>query len=137
MGSARSDDSSRVWAGHGLTITVTTDPDLRSRIRVAGDLTRASADVLRDCLVTQLRDGGRHAGLDLSAVIAADAAGLAVLLDAHRAYRRCRGTLIVLRVSPAVRRLITDGHADRELLIDARADLPPLVEKPVYGAEAG
>lgn len=137
MSSAQSAGSSSVWAGHALTVTVTTDLDQRSRVRVAGELTGGGAALLRDCLTAQLESGSRHAGLDLSAVSVADDDGLAALLDAHRAYRACRGTLIVASVSPEVRRLVTTSHADGELLIDARADLPPISELPTHDAGTG
>lgn len=131
MGAAPSTDPACVWDGDGITVTVVTDHDLRARIRVVGRLSGSRAGLLHSCLNAHLRGGGRHAGLDLSDVTSIDDNGLAVVLAAHRAYRRLRGTLIVAYVSPDVRRMITAHEADRELLIDARADLPPLPDTPV------
>jgi anti-anti-sigma factor len=131
VGAVPSSDPSRGWRTEGLTITVVTDPDLPARIRVVGELTGDRVDLLHDCLNTHLRSGGRHAGLDLAGVTSISDDGLAVVLAAHRAYRRLRGTLIVSSVSPDVRRLITATEADRELLIDARADLAPLTDTPI------
>jgi len=80
-----------------------------TRLRLAGPLTAATAPTLRARVRQALASG--HAGLvvDLQAVTALDAAGIAALLDARRSLRAQAGGTLVLRANAIVCRALKES----------------------------
>ncbi len=71
-------------------------------LRLAGPLTAATAPSFRSRVREAVRDGQMHMVIDLQAVTARDAAGIAALLEARRVLEaQPRGTL-VLRANAVV-----------------------------------
>ncbi|MDP9094225.1 MAG: STAS domain-containing protein [Actinomycetota bacterium] len=110
------------WDGFGLTITVTKADRSRASLRLAGDLDIASARMLTACLETQLADGRRFIRMDFSGLAFVDSAGLDAVLEAHDAFLRDRGTLILVGIRGTTKRVVHLLHLDSVLLIAAGSD---------------
>ena len=77
-------------------------------LRLAGPLTAVTAPKFRSRVREAVRDGQIHMVIDLRAVTALDAAGIAALLEARRVLEaQPRGTL-VLRTNAVVCRALKD-----------------------------
>lgn len=84
-------------------------------IRLAGRLdTRVAADV-RLVLADAVDQGAGDVEVDLAAVTGVDAAGLGVLLGAHRRAGRAGRRLVLLDVPPPVERMLLLTRLDRVL----------------------
>jgi len=83
-------------------------PEGLERLRVAGALTAATAPSLR----ARVRDAAGHGRsrmmIDLQAVTALDAVGIAALLDARRVLEAQAGGTLVLRANNVVCRALKD-----------------------------
>ena len=74
-------------------------------VAVAGELDVASAPLLHRCLVDLVSDqGNRRVAVDLAGVSFIDAAGIGVLVQAHKALNGC--SLSVIDPSPIARRVL-------------------------------
>jgi anti-sigma B factor antagonist len=78
-------------------------------LRLAGPLTAVTAPSLRDRVLQAVKDYDQARLLiDLRAVTAVDAAGIAALLEARRVLEAQPGGTLVLRANPVVRRALKD-----------------------------
>ena len=76
------------------------------RVRFAGPLTAGTASTLRARMRQALARGEAGIVVDLQAVTALDAAGIAALLDARRSLRAQAGGTLVLRANAIVCRAL-------------------------------
>jgi anti-sigma B factor antagonist len=79
------------------------------RVRFAGPLTAATASTLRARVRQALGSGEAGLVVDLQAVTALDAAGIAALLDARRSLRAQAGGTLVLRANAIVCRALKES----------------------------
>jgi anti-anti-sigma factor len=79
-----------------------------SHLRVDGPLTAATAPALRARVREAARQGRTLTAIDLQAVTALDAAGIAALLDARRVLEAQTGGTLVLRANRLVCRALRD-----------------------------
>ncbi|MEK6438492.1 STAS domain-containing protein [Pseudonocardia sp. T1-2H] len=84
---------------------------------LTGDIDLASAPALVATLDGLLADGARHLALDLTYVDFFGVQALRVLDDLERRCRRLHGGLVLVEVSPHVRRVLVLLNAER--LLDA------------------
>ena len=115
-------------AGAG-TYGAAREPGLQVRVVVpgalvalAGRLDVAAAADVRLLLVEALQDGGGDPVLDLSGLVVLDAAGLGVLVGAHRRALRAGRTLVLRDVTDPVARLLFLSRLDRVLRLRSGAD---------------
>jgi len=80
-----------------------------ARVRFAGPLTAATASTLRARVRQALVSGEAGLVVDLQAVTALDAAGIAALLDARRSLRAQAGGTLVLRANGIVCRALKES----------------------------
>lgn len=78
-------------------------------LRFTGPLTAATAPALRRRVRHALASGHARLVIDLQAVTALDAAGIAALLDAHRTLLAQTGGTLVLRANALVCRALKDS----------------------------
>lgn len=78
------------------------------RLRFAGPFTAVTAPALRAQVRTAVRDGQTRMLIDLHAVTARDAAGIAGLLEAHRVLEAQASGTLVLRANDVVCRALKD-----------------------------
>ena len=83
---------------------------------LGGDLGAASAPALREQLFSLLR-AASHLIIDLSAVVQADASGLAILVGSGRRARLLGGSLRLAAPSPEVSRVLSATGMTRHLVI--------------------
>jgi len=117
------------WVGHGLTITITKRDSLRAGLRLVGELDLASVTLLEACLDNLRATGSRYLRVDLSGLAFVDCAGLGGLLDAHHAFLRVRGTMVITGANATVRRVMELAGVHDVLFV--AADYPALVRAPV------
>jgi anti-anti-sigma factor len=79
-----------------------------TRLRFAGPLTSVTAPSLRAQVRTAVRDGQTRMLIDLQAVTALDAAGIAALLEARRVLEAQPSGTLVLRANGVVCRALKD-----------------------------
>jgi anti-anti-sigma factor len=79
-----------------------------ARLRFAGPLTAVTAPALRAQVRTAVRDGQTRMLIDLDAVTALDAAGIAGLLEARRVLEAQPSGTLVLRANDVVCRALKD-----------------------------
>ncbi len=79
-----------------------------ARLRFAGPLTAVTAPALRAQVRTAVRDGRTRMLIDLHAVTALDAAGIAGLLEARRVLEAQPSGTLVLRANDEVCRALKD-----------------------------
>jgi anti-anti-sigma factor len=79
-----------------------------ARLRLAGPLTAVTAPALRTRVREVTRNGHARLLIDLEAVTAIDAAGIAALLEARRVLEAQAGGTLVLRANPVVCRALKD-----------------------------
>jgi anti-anti-sigma factor len=106
-----------------LTITTSNSDTFRSQLCVVGDLDDATCGLLGAVLEQQLAAGRRYVRVDVSGVPFIDTAGVAVLVEMHRAFLARRGTMIILGAGPRIRRVLALLELDGVLLL--AADLTP------------
>lgn len=93
---------------HEVTPDAAQSPHCLALLRFAGPLTAVTAPALRSQVRTAVRNGHTRMLIDLYAVTALDAAGIAGLLEARRVLEaRSSGTL-VLRANDLVCRALKD-----------------------------
>jgi anti-anti-sigma factor len=78
------------------------------RVRFAGPLSAATAPSLREQVRAVVRDGQTRMLIDLQAVTALDAAGIAALLEARRVLEAQPSGTLVLRTNGVVCRALKD-----------------------------
>lgn len=78
------------------------------QLRLAGPLTAVTAPSFRSRLCEAVRDGQGHMVIDLHAVTAVDAAGVAALLEARRLIEAQTGGTLALRANDVVCRALKD-----------------------------
>jgi anti-anti-sigma factor len=78
------------------------------RLRLAGALTAVTAPSLRTRVREEARQGQSRMLIDLQAVTAVDAAGIAALLEARRVLEAQPGGTLVLRANDVVCRALRD-----------------------------
>lgn len=117
------------WVGHGLTITISKRDALRAGVRLVGELDLASVALLEACLENLRATGSRYIRVDLSALAFVDCAGLGGLLEAHHAFLRVRGTMVITGVNANVRRVM--GLANVYDVLFVAAESPALAQMPV------
>ena len=83
-------------------------PEGLVRLRCRGSLTAVTAPSLRARVRTAVRAGQTHMLIDLEAVTALDAAGIAALLEARRVLEAQPGGTLVLRANGMVCRALKD-----------------------------
>jgi len=76
-------------------------------VEIRGEIDIQSASVLRDGLLRVIRRCGPQLALDLAGVTFMDCAGLNVLLATRRRARLEEGSVLVIRASPPVLRVIS------------------------------
>jgi anti-sigma B factor antagonist len=79
-----------------------------TRLRLTGPLTSSTAPSLRARVRAAVRDGQTRLLIDLEAVTALDAAGIAALLEARRVLEAQPGGTLVLRANEVVGRALKD-----------------------------
>ncbi len=85
------------------------------RLHLSGRLDVHVAADVRLALVEALAGGAGELQVDCSGVEAMDATGLGVLVGVHRRADRAGRTLVLVDVSPAVRRVLTLTRLERVL----------------------
>jgi len=83
-------------------------PEGLARLRVAGALTAGTAPSLRALVRDAARDGRPRVMVDLQAVTALDAAGIAALLEARRVLEAQTGGTLLLRANALVCRALKE-----------------------------
>ena len=78
------------------------------QLRLAGPLTAVTAPSFSSRVCEAVRDGQVHMVIDLRAVTALDAAGIAALLEARRVLEAQRRGTMVLRANAVVCRALKD-----------------------------
>lgn len=101
---------------------------LRVTIELSGEIDVACAAVLRAELNRHARARRRVVRIDTYAVTFMDTVVLGVLLDAHRQWLAMRGTLVLIGVSGATKRLLELTGTDTELLC-----MPPTANMALRG----
>lgn len=84
---------------------------------LSGELDISGVHELWETLEALCDEGHRHVVLDLSELDFLDAAGLGVLVRAHRLFRDAGATLALAGLRPAHRRLLEITGLDRSLLV--------------------
>jgi anti-sigma B factor antagonist len=99
-----------------LAVEVHRRPE-QTTVRLTGEIDMVTAQDVADVLARLLDQGSRTVELDLSEVRFLSAAGLAVLLEQDRRFRRASGRLLVVAPSPVCGRLFALTGMDEVLTI--------------------
>lgn len=91
-------------------------------LTIRGEIDILTASHLRERLLHIIRWHGAHLTLDLSGVTFIDCTGINVLLAARRRAELEGGSLLVVRASPCVRRVIALTHLGPVLMPTAVAE---------------
>jgi anti-anti-sigma regulatory factor len=103
----------------------TTECDtLRASVDVSGKVGRDAAALLEQVLDDHQRAGRRFVRLDLRTVTSMCREALTVVLRAHEALLRRRGTLVITGVDERVAGMLEAGDPERQLFL-----LPPTAEQ--------
>ena len=111
---------------HGVTIA-----------ELAGELSVATAPVLREQLLGLLRPGSSRLVADLSGVTFCDPIGLAVLVGAARRARRLGGFLHLAAVSPQAEHMLRATGLHRHLPVFATIGAATAAPSGAPGSRAG
>lgn len=92
--------------GGPLRISVTPIEEGTSVVRLSGEMDLSNAALVADVVATQLARGQRAIRVDVSRLTFLDVSGLRTLGAARRGCASADGELVLLRPTPAVRRLL-------------------------------
>lgn len=89
-------------------------------VRVCGEVDLNSSPELREAVLEAVDEHGR-VGIDLSAAAYMDSSGVATMVEALKAAAEKDGTFVLVRPSPAVRKVLSLSRLD--MLFDIREEL--------------
>jgi anti-anti-sigma regulatory factor len=105
-------------ANEGEFDVLTSESDTaRANLRARGTLDSSSAPLLAEVIAGHVRARRRFLRLDVANLVIADLDALDILRQAHHFVLRARGTLILTRVTDALRTSLARAGLDRELFI--------------------
>jgi anti-anti-sigma regulatory factor len=101
-------------------VVITESDAVRAYLRARGRLDSSNAPLLVEVIAGHLRARRRFLRLDVAELVIADSAAMAAIKQAHQLALRARGTLILIKVSDALRHSFEQADLDTELFM-----LPP------------